>query len=268
MKTAPEYELISVEINGPVCNICLDREQKYNAMNQQMIQEITEALSWSAKHSVSQQGELFDENNSENLRIIVLSAAGKHFSAGADINMMRDAGSKTAEENREDSRRLDALFNGLWSHPCFTIGIVQGLALGGGAGLIACLEKVFFQKTRASQALLKIINSNPKWGKRDRSTITDCFYSCIRWKSKYEYFIGEKFVVINQDDLIKLIGVWLTLNDFNISNYIEYEGFDSKKILNNSKKIINDPVISFSIPDWMDQIGNTELPNTWIKEIE
>ena len=135
-------------------------------------------------------------------------------------------------------------------------------------GLIACLEKVFFQKTRASQALLKIINSNPKWGKRDRSTITDCFYSCIRWKSKYEYFIGEKFVVINQDDLIKLIGVWLTLNDFNISNYIEYEGFDSKKILNNSKKIINDPVISFSIPDWMDQIGNTELPNTWIKEIE
>jgi methylglutaconyl-CoA hydratase len=142
MKTAPEYELISVEINGPVCNIRLDREQKYNAMNQQMIQEIIEALSWSAKHSVSQQGELFDENNSENLRIIVLSAAGKHFCAGADINMMRDAGSKTAEENREDSRRLDALFNGLWSHPCFTIGTVQGVALGGGAGLIACLDHV------------------------------------------------------------------------------------------------------------------------------
>ena len=142
MKTAPEYELISVEIDGPVCNIHLDREQKYNAMNQQMIQEITEALSWSAKHSVSQQGELFDENNSENLRIIVLSAAGKHFCAGADINMMRDAGSKTAEENREDSRRLDALFNGLWSHPCFTIGRVQSLALGGGAGLIACLDHV------------------------------------------------------------------------------------------------------------------------------
>ena len=56
--------------------------------------------------------------------------------------MMRDAGSKTAEENREDSRKLDALFNGLWSHPCFTIGTVQGVALGGGAGLIACLDHV------------------------------------------------------------------------------------------------------------------------------
>ena len=54
--------------------------------------------------------------------------------------MMRDAGAKSAEENRADSERLDRLFNSLWSHPCFTIGKIQGVALGGGAGLIACLD--------------------------------------------------------------------------------------------------------------------------------
>jgi methylglutaconyl-CoA hydratase len=56
--------------------------------------------------------------------------------------MMRDAGANSAEENRIDSERLDRLFNGLWSHPCFTIGAIQGVALGGGAGLVACLDHV------------------------------------------------------------------------------------------------------------------------------
>ena len=56
--------------------------------------------------------------------------------------MMRDAGAQSAEENRKDSERLDQLFNSLWSHPCFTIGLIQGVALGGGAGLIACCDYV------------------------------------------------------------------------------------------------------------------------------
>ena len=56
--------------------------------------------------------------------------------------MMRDAGANTPEENRADSERLDRLFNGLWAHPCFTVGAVQGVALGGGAGLVSCCDYV------------------------------------------------------------------------------------------------------------------------------
>ena len=79
----------------------------------------------------------FTTNNGAALpdAVIVLSGAGRHFCAGADINMMRDAGANTPEENRADSKRLDRLFNGLWAHPCFTVGAIQGVALGGGAGL-------------------------------------------------------------------------------------------------------------------------------------
>tara|TARA_B100000683_G_scaffold126676_1_gene124303 strand:- start:2773 stop:3345 length:573 start_codon:yes stop_codon:yes gene_type:complete len=58
---------------------------------------------------------------------------------------MRDAGANTPEENRRDSKRLDSLFNTLWAHPCFTIGKIKGVALGGGAGLIACLDHVVCQ---------------------------------------------------------------------------------------------------------------------------
>lgn len=142
MESLPSTELVSVTIDGPICYMTLNRADKYNAMNVQMITELCELFEWTALRSVGNTGELTDESGSPYLRVIVLSGFGKHFCAGADINMMRDAGANTPEENRRDSERLDRLFNGLWSHPCFTIGSITGVALGGGAGLIACLDHV------------------------------------------------------------------------------------------------------------------------------
>ena len=142
MESLPSTELVSVTIDGPICYMTLNRADKYNAMNVQMITELCELFEWTALRSVGNTGELSDESGSPYLRVIVLSGSGKHFCAGADINMMRDAGANTSEENRRDSERLDRLFNGLWSHPCFTIGSITGVALGGGAGLIACLDHV------------------------------------------------------------------------------------------------------------------------------
>ena len=142
MQNPPQTELISLEISGSGCHIMLNREDKYNALNIQMITELCEVLQWTAQRSAGALDSLVDENGQPFLRTLVLSGAGRHFCAGADINMMRDAGANSAEENRADSERLDRLFNGLWSHPCFTIGSVQGVALGGGAGLIACCDHV------------------------------------------------------------------------------------------------------------------------------
>ena len=142
MKNMPKTSLINVEIDGSIARVTLSRPEKYNALNVQMITELIELFSWTAKNSVGVTGKLVSDDGIPYLRVLVLSGEGKHFCAGADINMMRDAGANTPEENRRDSERLDSLFNGLWSHPCFTIGKIQGVALGGGAGLIACLDHV------------------------------------------------------------------------------------------------------------------------------
>tara|TARA_B100000035_G_scaffold313924_1_gene328776 strand:+ start:654 stop:1490 length:837 start_codon:yes stop_codon:yes gene_type:complete len=142
MKNKPETTLISLEIEGSIARVSLARPDKYNALNVQMITELIEVFAWTAENSVGKTGSLTNSEGEENLRVMVLSGEGKHFCAGADINMMRDAGANSPEENRKDSKRLDSLFNGLWSHPCFTIGLIQGVALGGGAGLIACLDHV------------------------------------------------------------------------------------------------------------------------------
>jgi len=140
--TPPLTELVSIVIEDSRCHIKLDREDKFNALNIQMITELCTLFDWTSERSVGTQGTLADANGTPYLRTLVLSGAGRHFCAGADINMMRDAGANTPEENRIDSERLDRLFNGLWAHPCFTVGAIQGVALGGGAGLVACLDHV------------------------------------------------------------------------------------------------------------------------------
>jgi methylglutaconyl-CoA hydratase len=142
MDTPPLTELVSIVIEDSRCHIKLDREDKFNALNIQMITELCTLFDWTSERSVGTQGTLADANGTPYLRTLVLSGAGRHFCAGADINMMRDAGANTPEENRIDSERLDRLFNGLWAHPCFTVGAIQGVALGGGAGLVACLDHV------------------------------------------------------------------------------------------------------------------------------
>ena len=142
MNGMPKTSLVKVEIDDCIARVTLARSEKYNALNVQMITELIEVFSWTAKNSVGVTGKLVSDDGTPYLRVLVLSGEGKHFCAGADINMMRDAGANTPEENRRDSERLDSLFNGLWAHPCFTIGKIQGVALGGGAGLIACLDHV------------------------------------------------------------------------------------------------------------------------------
>ena len=141
----PKTGLCTLKINQAVAHLTLTREDVFNALNIQLIGEIISLLDWTKDRSVGERGTLYDSSGNSFLRVLVISGAGKHFCAGADINMMRDAGAKSAEENRADSERLDRLFNSLWAHPCFTIGKVQGVALGGGAGLIACMDHVIIE---------------------------------------------------------------------------------------------------------------------------
>ena len=140
--TPPATRMVSLTIEGAQANLTLTRPEKFNAMNVEMIQELILLLEWTAERSAGRQDALHDGNGTPYLRTLVLRGEGKHFCAGADINMMRDAGANTPEENRADSERLDRLFNGLWAHPCFTVGAVQGVALGGGAGLVSCCDYV------------------------------------------------------------------------------------------------------------------------------
>ena len=153
----PTTELCKLYIDGAVANLTLTRTNVFNALNVKLISEIVNILDWTSERSVGKTGKLIDENGSQYFRILVIRSEGKHFCAGADVNMMKDAGNKSPEENRADSELLDRLFHGLWSHPCFTITCVQGVALGGGAGLVACSDHVIAEpETRIALSEAKL----------------------------------------------------------------------------------------------------------------
>ena len=121
MDNPPATNLVVLTIDGSRANLRLNREDKFNALNVQLITELCDVLDWTAERSAGRQDALADENGAPYLRSLVLSGEGRHFCAGADINMMRDAGANTPEENRADSKRLDRLFNSLG---CFDLAII------------------------------------------------------------------------------------------------------------------------------------------------
>jgi methylglutaconyl-CoA hydratase len=74
------------------------------------------------------------------VRVIVLAGAGKHFSAGADLQWMQRAAAASQDDNLADARRFSAMLARIAETPKPTIARVQGAALGGGVGLVAACD--------------------------------------------------------------------------------------------------------------------------------
>jgi methylglutaconyl-CoA hydratase len=111
-----------------VITVTLNRPEVHNAFNDCLISEITETFLTIGK--------------SELLRLVVLRGSGKSFCAGADIESMKQAKEATLLENQASAQRLGAMFEAINSVPVPIVGVVQGLALGGGAGLVAVCDYV------------------------------------------------------------------------------------------------------------------------------
>jgi methylglutaconyl-CoA hydratase len=117
------YAHLAIRRDGPVEYLTLDRPDVRNAFNDVVIAELT---AWAEKIG-----------HDSGVRVAVLAGAGSHFCAGADINWMRRMGAAGEAENREDARRMSAMFNALDSLPVPLIARVHGAAIAGGTGLVA-----------------------------------------------------------------------------------------------------------------------------------
>lgn len=112
-----------------VASVTLCRPDKANAFNAEVIAQLIALLdSLSANPQV---------------RCLILSGQGKHFSAGADLNWMRSMVDKSEQENQLDAYQLATLLDKLDHFPTPTIALVQGCAFGGALGLICCCDMVF-----------------------------------------------------------------------------------------------------------------------------
>ena len=109
-----------------VARLQLDRPDKHNAFDEALIAALHEAVrSCGADPAV---------------RVLLLEGRGASFCAGADIAWMRRAAAASQADNLLDAQRFAALLHTIASCPKPVLARVQGLALGGGAGLVAACD--------------------------------------------------------------------------------------------------------------------------------
>lgn len=120
-----DYIAITQPVNA-VAEISLNRPDKHNAFNAEIISALIEAL------------ETLRQDKS--VRVLLLSAQGKNFSAGADLHWMSSMRQASEAVNKADAKRLAKLLQLLHDFPKPTIAKVQGAAFGGAIGLISCCD--------------------------------------------------------------------------------------------------------------------------------
>ena len=127
------YQFLDIRRDGPVEYATLNRPDVRNAFDEHLIDDLTR---WAAA--------LADDDD---VRVAVLSGAGKAFCAGADLTWMSRMVGYTHEENVRDASAMARMYAALDRLPVPLLGRVHGAALGGGVGLVAVCDIVAAERS-------------------------------------------------------------------------------------------------------------------------
>lgn len=123
------FKLIDYRLKDRIIYITLNRPEKRNALNSEMVSELQKAFGLANEYKEG--------------KVIVLKANGKAFSAGADLAYLKALHENTYEENLADSNHLKKLFELIYFNPKVVIAQVEGHAIAGGCGLASVCDYVF-----------------------------------------------------------------------------------------------------------------------------
>jgi methylglutaconyl-CoA hydratase len=130
---ADDNKTMLVEVDGTIAHIKLNRPDKRNALNDQLIAELKTALR--------------DADRDESIRCIVVSGAGADFCSGADLSALQKISKASVGENLEDARSLMELFVLIRELHVPVIAAVRGRALAGGCGLALACDMVVAERS-------------------------------------------------------------------------------------------------------------------------
>src|ERR1700689_3249936 len=114
------YKTIQLAYDSFVATITLNRPDKRNAISFELIDDLLAALK---------------EVETSDAIVLILTGAGKAFSAGMDLENLKTLIGRTPKQNLEDSQTMVRMFRKLYEFPKVTIAAVNGAAVAGGTGL-------------------------------------------------------------------------------------------------------------------------------------
>ena len=124
MVEQPNFEALLVVVDGRIGRVTLNRHDKLNALSRQLMSEIVELGAWLKLR--------------EDIRVVILSGAGRSFSAGFDLNDFSSASAGESPRIAADLGRLAT--NALTDVPQLTIAAVHGHCVGGGVVFVAACD--------------------------------------------------------------------------------------------------------------------------------
>ena len=187
------YRYLSVQREGPVERLTLNRPDVRNAFNDEVIAELT---AWANAAAADR-----------SLRIVVLAGAGKVFSAGADATWMARMADYSREDNVKDARAMAEMFRALDSLPAAMVGRIHGAALGGGCGLTAVCdiavaeETAVFGFTETKLGILPAVISPYVLPKIGPSAARELFLTGMRFSATRAREIGLVHEVVPASEL-------------------------------------------------------------------
>ncbi|MBD7940836.1 enoyl-CoA hydratase-related protein [Brevundimonas guildfordensis] len=137
-------DLVQIDATADgVVFITINRPQKKNAFDAATIAALYEAFE--------------TLHGADRVRVVFIRGAGGTFSAGADLTWMRDAADWSESDNRDDAMGLAKMLKALHDVPALTVALVEGAAMGGGAGIVAaCDMAVAVEGTRFAFSEVKL----------------------------------------------------------------------------------------------------------------
>lgn len=121
--------IIEFHVESRIGFITINRPEKRNALNPEVISELTKAFKEAIEHP--------------DVKVIVLKANGEVFSAGADLAYLKQLQNNSFEDNLADTNLLKDLYLTIYSSPKLVIAQVEGHAIAGGCGLATVCDLIF-----------------------------------------------------------------------------------------------------------------------------
>lgn len=122
-------ELVLYKVENRIATITLNRVDKRNALNPELVSLLTASFLKASKD--------------DQVKVVILKANGNTFSAGADLAYLQELQANSYEENLADSNNLKNLFTTIYHLPKVVIAQVEGHAIAGGCGLATVCDVIF-----------------------------------------------------------------------------------------------------------------------------
>lgn len=105
--------------------------------------------------------------------------------------------------------------------------------------------------------LAAAFEANPKWGKRDRHFVAESLFETTRWRRALSYLVDS------EETNSLLTAQWLLMG-YELPEWHSYNGRPTDEIIARQSLLPEQPrAIRQSIPDWLDQLGHSELGDLW-----